>query len=249
MRDLPISLALFTSTKGHFSRVSDFRVTLDHWDKQIPLSRFNLIAHIKVSPGQEALGDQMRDELVARGFHVIQTKGAWARGLSHGAAYLGDMVTVSKCVKVYERPYFLLLEDDSPVISHKLSLEDLLLQSCQFLEKDHELISVRLIRRGDYEGGVPEVIKPPRDNRFFFSPNTDFQPTILRSLHYYLLCMQLEQNPQLCEQVHCERLWRLILDNFSRSPYRYMVYRPDFAETVHIGVSQEDYSAAITKLS
>src|SRR4051812_25588300 len=110
---LPISLGLFTSTKGHFGRKRDWRITLDHWHKQVPLELFNLVAHIKVSENEEALGTEMQYDLEQRGFNVLATHGNWKRGLSHGASYLGDQVTMSKKPLVYQRPYFLMLEDDT----------------------------------------------------------------------------------------------------------------------------------------
>ncbi len=243
---LPLTFGFFTSTRGHFNRKTDWRVTLDHWDKQIPLSQFNLVAHLKVTPGDEALAAEMATNLTARGFHVLQTVGNWSRGLSHGAAYLGDQITMSKNLQVYDRPYFMLIEDDSPVLAHGQPLEDLLLQSCALLERNHELLTVRTIRRGDYYGGVPQL-GDGVDGRAFYSPNCDFQPNVMRSLDFYRLGMELERNPDACARVQCERLWALILDGFSRSPLKHLVWKPDRAEAIHLGI--QDQTSALAQLS
>lgn len=242
MNKLPITLALFTSSKGHFGRKTDYKLTLNHWDKQIPLSQFNLIAHVKVTPGDEVLADEMKVDLERRGFHVLTTVAAWNRGLSHGSEYLRDMTTLSKDPKVYQSPYFLLLEDDSLAISHQLPLIDLLLKSCQMLSDNHELLSVRLLRRHDNQPSLGDVMCNPD---CFYSPNTDFQPLIMRSLDFYRLCMVLEANPKACEQTHCEMLWRLILDQFSRSQLKHVLYKADHAETIHIGVPQEEHDKLV----
>jgi hypothetical protein len=244
---LPITLCLFTSTKGHFGRKTDWRLTVNAWDRLVGLSSFgHKIAHIKCSSGEESLAEEIRRELREEGFETMVTPGDWSRGLSHGSKYLGDMVTVSKNKSVYKNPYFLLLEDDSPVITGGTPLVDILSGSCKKLDADHELLTVRTIRRGDYEGGVPHIDGGDTDVSFC-SPNTDFQPMILRTSDYYRLCIALERNPQACEQIQCEMLWRLILDNFSRSPFRHMVYKPDYCEALHIGTPQEDHEAVVKK--
>lgn len=245
MLDLPITILFFTSTKGHFGRKTDWQITLNHLDKQVPLRFFNLVAHVKTTPGDEALGTEMAISLQARGFKVIQTIGQWTRGLSHGANYLGDQVTVSKEPLVYKRPYVLFLEDDS-LIKSTVILENLLLQACDMLENDHELLTVRLMRRHDDRG--PTFVHPEPNPRYFYSGDVNFQPMILRALDFYRLGMLLEINPEACQQIQCELLWRLILDNFSRSKYKYIVYEPDYAETIHIGVPDADHLAALEKL-
>ena len=248
MRQLPICLGLFTSTKGHHGRKTDWRVTLDHWDRQLPLRLFgHRVASLKVTPGEEQLGMDMAAELEARGFQVLQAVADWKRGLSHGAAYLGDQVRVSKEPLVMKQPYFLLAEDDSPICCHGSSLEDLLLQSCQLLAANHELVTVRTIRRADYEAGVHQLAEA-QDGRAFYSPNTDFQPLLIRSLDFHRLGMALEANPELCQSVQCEALWAVILRVLSRSPHKHLVWRPDWAETVHLGVPQPEHEAALRQL-
>ncbi len=236
MTPLPITLCLFTSTKGHFGAKDLYKATLTHLDRQLPISTFGQrVAHVKVTPGDEALAADMVADLVIRGFQVTCATADWSRGLSHGAAYLGDMVRMSKQANVYTQPYFLLLEDDSPVVCHDTSLEDLLLRGCQLLATNHELLTVRLIRRGDYEGGVPQL-GDAENGKAFYSPNTDFQPLLMRSLDFYRLGMLLEANPEACQTVQCEALWRMILTAFSRSEHRHLVWKPDHAETVHLGL-------------
>lgn len=242
---LPITLALFTSTKGHFGCRDLYKATLTHWDRQIPLGLFGArVAHVKVTPGDEEIAAEMMADLTARGFRVLQTVADWHRGLSHGASYLSDMVTVSKERATYTQPYFLLVEDDSPVVVHDGNLEDLLLKSCAMLETDHEMVTARVMRRGDDRG--PTVDLGLIDERFFWSVDTNFQPLVMRSLDYYRLCIALETNPDACARVQCERLWRLILDSFSRSPYKHLVWEIDHAETVHLGT--QDYATKLAAL-
>ncbi len=247
MNQLPISLVFFTSTKGHFGRKTDWLVTLDHWNRQLPLANFGeRIAHIKVTPGDEALAAGMALGLTAKGFHVIQTVGSWDRGLSHGANYLGDQVTVSKDARLYKQPYLLFLEDDSLALSHQIPLDDLLAQSCRRLAENHELLTVRLMRRHDDRG--PTALQAAPDPRFYYSQDVNFQPLVMRSLDFYRLGLALEANPDACQQIQCERLWRLILDHSSRSPFKHIVYEPDYAETAHIGIPQAEHEQLVKQL-
>ncbi len=247
MNTLPITFCLFGSTKGHFGRKTDYKTTLDHWNRQVPLSLFNLIAHLKVTPGDEQLAVDMKDDLERRGFRVLTTTAAWTRGLSHGAAYLSDAVTVSKDPAVYTRSYFLWAEDDSPLVPHRLSVEDLLLQSCQLLADSHEVLSARVMRRGDTLFPVDDQPVGPAG---FWSKNFDFQPSIMRSIDFYRVGIILEANPQACNQVQCEMLWRIAMDGFSRSPRKHWVYDPvTEAETIHLGVPSPDHEAALQRLA
>lgn len=243
MNKLPITFALYTSTRGHFQRKTDWRLTLNHWEKQIPLNQFNLVANLKTSPDEIELGRSMAAELTQRGFHVIETVGDWHRGTSHQAAYMDSVIKCSKDSRVYQQPFYLHVEDDSLAVSPSVNLEDLLLQSCQRLTEDHELVSVRLVRPHDDRG--PTATHPKPDPRFYYSLDTNLQPLLLRSLDFYRLGLVLEQNPQACQQVQCEQLWKLILAQFSRSPFKHIVYEPVYAYTAHIGVGQADYDQLV----
>ncbi len=246
---LPISVVLYACTRGHYGRTTDYRLTLDYWDRQLPLSTFGQrIAHVKVTDGGEATAADMVADLESRGFVVITSTGNWTRGLSMGGAYLGDVVTVTRHnhPTICAQPFYLHLEDDSPVAPHTLSLEDWLLQSCQMLSNDHELVTVRVRRRCDDRG--PESA-PQTDPRFFWSSDVNLQPILMRSIDAYRLGMILEANPQLCQTVQCERLIRIVLDSFSRSPRRHLVWECDEVETVHLGIPQPQYEAALRSLA
>ncbi len=236
MNRLPITLVLFTSTKGHFGYRDIYKTTLDHLNRQLPLSSFGqLVAHVKVSPSEEAISTDMVADLEARGFRVLTTVADWSRGMSHQMGYMGDVVTLSKDRSVYTQPYVLWYEDDGLIESTLMHIEDLLLQSCQFLADDHEKMTVRVARKGDARG--PEIT--PRDNPYwFYSGDVNFQPMIMRSADFYRLGMVLEANPGACATVQCEMLARIIIDSFSRSPKKHIVYETEAAHTIHLGVKE-----------
>ncbi len=234
MNKLPITLVLFSSSKGHFGHKGVYKTTLDHLNRQLPLSSFGqLVAHVKVSPSEEAIAADMVADLESRGFKVLTTIADWTRGMSHQQGYTQDIATISKERSVYTQPYVLWLEDDSTIESTILSVEDLLLQSCQFLADDHEKMTVRVARKGDARG--PEI-KPSDSPNWFYSGDVNFQPMIMRSSDFYRLGMVLEANPGACATVQCEMLARMIIDTFSRSPRKHIVYETETAHSTHLGL-------------
>lgn len=238
MTTLPISICLFTTTKGHWSIKTMCRDTLDHLDRQIPLSSFGArYAHIKGSPGEEGIANDMMKELKSRGFTVEITVGAWQRGTSHQVGYLADMRKASRSPVIQSQPYMLLLEDDSPFACHGDDLTTCLYRMTEALARDHNLVSTRFIRRNDWEGGVP-VIRADKDH--FFSPNFDFQPAILRSRDYLIANKVIEDNWANLSHLQCELVMRLALDTLTRGTERHMVWLPDYAETYHLGVPEHE---------
>ncbi len=245
-RALPITLAFFTSTKQHFGFKDIYRTTLNHLDRQLPISWFGQrVVSLKVTPGDEAIAADMVADLERRGFEVLTTVGNWSRGQSHQKAYMDDVVKLSKHPSVYKQPYVLWLEDDSTISPHQCSVEDLLLRGCQMLAEDNELTSVRLLRATDL--GTSPSVGPIDDGRFFYSPHVNFQPLTLRSRDFYLAARFVEENPQAAAQVQCEALWRAVLEPFSRSEKRHLVWHPSYAETIHLGVA--DYPALKASLN
>lgn len=236
MRQLPITLCLFTSTKGHFGHKNVYKAALAHLDRQIPLSLFGgLVAHIKVSPSEEQIGADMEQYLKGLNFLVLKTVADWSRGQSHQAAYMADVVTLSKEASVYKQPFVLWFEDDQTITPHVTSAEQLLLQSCDMLDRDNELVSARLLRAGDLPSSP---ITDKGTDSYFYSPHVNFQPMLLRSRDFYLASMIVERSPEYAAQVQCEMFWRLILANFSRSEKKHIVYYPSFAETIHLGTPE-----------
>lgn len=151
MTPIPITFSLFTSTKGHFGK-STFTRTLDSFSQSLPLSEYAArIAHIKVSPGEQSIADEMRYNLERRGFRVLMTEGAWSHGdatNSHQLGYLADML------KVYgdngiRTPYVLHVEDDFLVRCYSGTYIQQLQIALNLLEEQSDLMQVRICRFSD----------------------------------------------------------------------------------------------------
>lgn len=235
MSSIPISLLYFTSTKQHYDHKDVYLVTLNHLDKEIPLLNFKVkVAHIKITPGEEALAETMEKELVGRGFKVLTTTAGWKRGTSHQIGYMSDVIKISKELSVYENNHVMWLEDDSLMVSNKPPLIGVLHKMIQLVESSPEILTARFLRRGDLS--TSPIMKKDESGDFFYSPHFNFQPAIMRSRDFYQACRVIEANPEATAQVQCEMLWRLVLAPLSPSDYKHIVWYPDFAETIHIGV-------------
>lgn len=244
MNKLGITLCFYTSTKGHWGRKTDWKLTLDHIERQVPLSLFGgLLASLKITPGDEALAAEMEKELVSRGFKVLAATADWSRGTSHQVGYMGDVCRLARDPLVHSQPYVWWMEDDGACLSHDYTLERLLAESMRLLATDADSLTVRLMRRCDDRG--PTVEPAQQDPRFFYSQDFNFQPAVLRARDFQIGALCIERNPQFAAAVQCEQLWRMVLDNFSRSELRHIVWEPDFAEVLHLGVPQADHDQLV----
>lgn len=244
---IPVCLALFTSTKGHWGTRDLYRTTLAHLDRRTPLALFaEKIAHIKVSVGDDEIAASMEAHLRGLGFHVIKTTADWTRGTAHQHGIIQDQRTVSLDPRLHACPFVLIHEDDSPWECHGLSTTDCLLHSCRMLAENHELVSVRTLRREDLSTS-PMIAVPQEDPRWFYSPHWNLQPGLLRVRDFYVGCNLIEQNWARVSHLQVELLWRLVLASFSRSELRHLVYRPDYCETYHIGT--QDWQQRVAALT
>lgn len=242
---LPISLCLFTSTKGHFGCRTLYRATLDYLDRQIPLSEFGCrYGHIKVSPGDEVVADEIESNLRARDFVVERTVGSWSRGTSHQQAYLGDISTASRNRALQCHPFVLIQEDDSIMQCEQDGLPRCLHRMTKFLD-DPEVVSTRFLRAGDMN--TSPVISLEADH--FYSPDYNLQPSILRSRDFHSANLIIEKNWSQLGHLQCELVLRIALDQLSRSVRRHVVWHPDYAATVHLGVPDYDKVAAAHNLT
>jgi hypothetical protein len=235
MPTIPLSLLFFTSTKGHFGHKDIYLTTLADLNRQIPLDQFaTKVAHIKVSPGDEKLGAEMMIDLSDMGFKVLETVAHWDRGQSHQLGYMADVIKVSKERCIHKNPHVLWLEDDATITPHQVSPEKLLAEMVWMIESHPDILTARLLRRCDHSTSSVLLQQP----NYFWSPHVNFQPLCLRSSHFYLAAKFIEDNWDKVQNVQCEMLWRLVLAPFSRDELKHVVFMPDYAETIHLGVKE-----------
>ncbi len=232
MTKLPITFVFMTSTKPHFGHVT-YLDTLSHYDRQLPLSQYAaLVAHIKITPGDETKGAEMARELGSRGFEVLTSVANWSRGQSHQNEYLLDQIKVSKQKDIYLHPYIFFVEDDSPVLlSGARTLDQMLSTMCTVLA-DPDVLSVRFMRENDWPpAGQYEVFH----SEWLRHEHLNFQPLIMRSHQFYTMLKTAEDNLAAASSIQIEMLWRLILAPYSRAALPHHVIRHEVGRALHLG--------------
>lgn len=143
MTPLPLTLALFTSTRGHFGR-DTYRDTVTDWLRQLPANSWEgLHANVKWEPGEEAKRDEMVAWLEQRRFVVTATCKAWKHhDPSHQEGYIADILTA---VNEITTSYYLHLEDDWFIRADE-PIERYLSEAIEMLEEHPGCIQVRFAR-------------------------------------------------------------------------------------------------------
>ena len=73
---IPISICLYTSTKGHFGRFDCFHKTVESLLSNFPKEFWGgLFAHIKIGEGDTIKANEMLDWLKLHGFTVLSNEG------------------------------------------------------------------------------------------------------------------------------------------------------------------------------
>lgn len=139
---LPITLCLYTSTKGHFDR-DTYRETVTDLLRQVPAQNLDaLLAHVKWEPGDEVKRDEMSVWLRERGFIVFDGCNRWSHNHpSHNEGYCED---IRKMVSKVRSPYYWHAEDDWLIKTD--SLVDQLADAVRRLETSPDLLQVRFPR-------------------------------------------------------------------------------------------------------
>lgn len=236
MSKLPITLALFLTSKGHHGSQTLYRNTLEHLDAQIPLAMFAAkVASIKIQPGEERVAEVIKSDLESSGFKVITATAEWSRGQSHFLEMLKDEIRVSQLPEVNDNPFIWQCDDDTALLSHRDSLTRVLARMTSWLASSPDHITARFLRREDLPAALG-IQSAPSEESMMFTTDVNFQQPLLRSRDYYHMMRVIEANLATASQMHIEALWREVLSHLSRGQKRHMVWHPDYCEAVHLGV-------------
>ena len=135
-----ITYCLFASTKGHWGRQDRYRLTVENMLSQVPENVWSkLIAHIKISPNEENIFEEMKKYLEEHKFEVIGTLGDWRHGEnSHQSQYLEDMTKVTELIKTnfmfFAEDDFLIKCDDKDLLYWLNFAQKLLIENPNILQ-------------------------------------------------------------------------------------------------------------------
>jgi len=243
---IPITICLFTTTKGHWGTKDRYKETINWLDNKIPLRYFSgLVANIKVSPEDEGTPHhvEMLRFLTSKGFSIHQDIYSWAHGAeSHQKGYINDMRKVYNNPKVLKTPYVLHLEDDWKINSLDGELIDWIRIALSVLDEDPEILQVRFARFSDEydrilglkaKHNIDGKVKILTDN-IFASNDLSLNPSIFRGRDLKnALILYLRNLPNL--PLHVEMGFSIALKYFSESATPFAVLNPEKVKAAHIG--------------
>lgn len=142
---IPITVLLFTTSKGHWNRTDIYKNTVNSLFSQIPVENWGgLIASLKMNDGQDDVGNEIGNWLVNNKFTLVPGYGKWAHGQdSHQVEFLNDIARVNNFI---ETPYILFEEDDWIIKPYEKDLEYWISRAIKTLEENPGIMQVRIPR-------------------------------------------------------------------------------------------------------
>lgn len=242
MSQIPISICLFTTTKGHY-KFNTHNHTLNRLNELIPLDDIGKFAHVKVSSGHNNKLEKISHDLSKFGFKTLYTEQDWNReDNNHASAYYQDMLTLLNHNDVHKNPYILFLEDDW-LINCEGDLLFYFKEAIKYLKEDKDLLAIRINHEIN-----KDTSKAFRVNNNFYLQNKDytqygptltFQPTIMRTRDWYTSVRLINKNWEQFKNQHCELVsGNVIRYLFSDSARPFAFFNPEKLNCTHIGCKE-----------
>jgi len=245
MSPIPIAIALFTSTKGHFGRRDRWAETLDTLHAQVPLDQFaGLFANIKTTPGEEQIADEMESTLVSRGFRVRKAVGAWSHGDggSHQREYLSDLYHTYNNPALLQHQYVLHAEDDWGLGVYTGDLASQFRIAVRILRDNPETVQVRFPRFRDEaerivalyaKHGINGIVRQAGDDGFNCN-DFSLNPSVFRSRDLKIATDLFMRGGHGLPQ-HVEHGLGVLVKHLSRDNAPLFVLNPSRVKAAHIG--------------
>lgn len=234
-----LSIALYTSTKGHFGYKDCYKHTIRGMEEFFEDSFEDLfkIAHVKISPNEIDLFPSMKEYLEEKGFLVLSTQADWSHNdISHAVEYYKDQLKVYSFPKFHLTPFSIAFEDDWIVKG-----ENIINQGITFLEDNLEILCVRINRdiqkfsNFEYLNTYHKNIKLQSLSATKWGPTFTFQPTIVRTKEWYHALRIINQNQDLLRQTHCELISGHFMKLFSDLKTPFAFFDSGIISVEHIG--------------
>lgn len=243
MTPLPITLCLYTSTKGHFGQFDLYKRTVTDLFNQVPANTFGgRGAHIKESVTRK-LGEpnakEMAEWLSQRNVCPSVTTEDWSHGAQHQSGYLKDMKTLTASVGT---EYLLHMEDDFLLRTKSYNVIHWLARAITLLD-DPDVIQVRIARWANERERINGLrAKHGIDSRTEDGDNPDHfratdwsnNPFIVRTRDMQIALLLMERNPHAFP-AHAEHGIAAAMKYLSRSAVPIAVFDPSLIYCRHIG--------------
>lgn len=242
MTPLPLSLLLYTSTKGHYGVFDRYQRTITDLFNQVPSDTFaGRLAHVKASvtskPGEPSAEDMMC-WLSDRKILPILTFADWSHGASHQSGYLSDMSKLTRGAN----DFVLHLEDDFLLRAHQ---NDLIYYLCRaiVLLTDPDIVQVRFPRwhneRTRIEGlrakhGIDGKTRDGNNPDHFLANDWSNNVFVARARDMQTALLLIERNPGVFPQ-HAEHGLGAAMKYLSRSETPLAIFDPSHVSAYHTG--------------
>lgn len=231
-----LGIVLFTTTKGHFGRKDLYKHGVQQWDGKAD----QYYAHIKVTPGEESIADEMEKYLASKGYFVERTHGKWSHNeTSHSFEYTKDITKAFNSSFVHGATYSIFLEDDWVI---KGDIDFSLQEALSCLEDEKDTLAVRWNNEdeglsglnGSYNYRCTTLCRQLQDYTPY-GPTFTFQPTLVRTRDIYQAYRLIGKHWEQMQHVHIELASGYGFKALSDSDTPFYFVHPDTACSVHIG--------------
>lgn len=236
-----INLILFTSTKGHFGNKQIYQKTLEDLFSKIDPNLFFKFAHIKVSPNEEKIAEEMQTFLSSLNFLVDKTIGNWSHSdhQSHAIGYTQDIIKIFNDDRLHKNQYSLWLEDDWIFNIKEKNLEYYISYAIDELINNKNLLCFR------FNHEIHDVIEENNINKDIYYIQTNkstqygstftFQPNITRTRDTWLAYKFIAQNWKSISQAHIELQSGWGFKHLTLSENHFAFFNPKYINCTHIG--------------
>ncbi len=243
---LPITLAMFATTKGHYDHKHIYKSTIDDLSKQLNglYGTFeSCIVHIKRETGDDEVFDEMYNYFMEKGFHVAVTFGNWKHyDMSHYLEHARDINTLMTTQVVQKNQFVFWLEDDF-LIRTKGNLYNYFEKAVQILQSRPNTLNVRFLKDANDELalGKEKDLGDAYTHKDVFS----FNPCVCRSRDVGYLAKVFDTHYKNNTHIHIERFATEAIKGLSNVIDPFCCFKLEEAKAVHIGV--QEYSEEFVK--
>lgn len=239
---LPITLAIFTSCRGHFDKDTYEYTINDLFSKIDPNVFSEKVVHIKWRPEEGEKIKNMTLFFQLNGFTVLETMGEWKHNdNSHYVQHSKDIVTLMQSKEVHSQPFVFWMEDD--VIYKTDDLVTRILEAIDFLNNYRQCMTVRIL---DLEDIIPSMKPFPVSIHTTITPHEDcfsFRSNIMRSRDAWSLGSFFKTEFPKLQGVHIERYATEVLRVLSGNLTPFSFFKLDKLRHIHIGSKEFDQNA------
>ena len=229
---------------GHGGQHTYSDVIEDLFKKVDPNLFSNKVLHLKTRDEEESVADKIKSFCCVYGIRVIETKESIVHHsenhLSHSAGYFKDIYKAYSDQEVRKQKYSLWLEDDW-LINSKISLNEVLEESLEFLDNNPDQLCVRFNRGkeygppdGDHNNETGDILTQAI-NYTQYGPTFTFQPNISRTNEIFIAWKAAQQYLVKLGSYHCELMSGDLLKPMSNSNTPFSFFNPKKLYSEHIG--------------